>query len=141
QPAEEFACRFRLALFYLANGRHQEASQMAIATYWLDATRQRPEPFYLLGLVDQEAGQPRAAGRWFARCLEAPPRLAPVFTPIFELGDYYGWRPLRRIAECYAAMGVRRTANRFARKAREGLPLDGEIRKWERKLARLCTGV
>jgi tetratricopeptide (TPR) repeat protein len=136
-PAEEFACRFRLALFHLANGRPREASEMAIAMYALDPTRRRPEPFYVLGLVDQQAGQPRAAVRWFSRCLEPPPRLRPVFTGLFEMGDYYGWRPLRRVAECYAAMGDRAAALRFARKAREGLALDGEVRKWERKLARL----
>jgi glycosyltransferase involved in cell wall biosynthesis len=132
--AMEIDVRFSLGEHLLTCSRVDEAEEMAFAIYRLDPSRYRAESFYLFGAVEQQRGNLEDAIHWYERCLlrRERPRAEPIH--YYSTSDLCTWKPLRRIAECWARLGRRDRARAWALRAARHLPNDAESRRWRARL-------
>lgn len=122
---DEVNCRSRIAKHFLAQKKHGEAIRMANEIYHLDGSRKRVEFFWTYGAVEQDLGNFEMAIDWYKRCLVEPPGPPRVLAL-----EYFTWNPLRRISECYTALGRHTEAREFAQRVKRILPGDHGTEVW-----------
>lgn len=97
---DEVNARSRLAFHYLSVKEHAKAINTANPIYHIDNTRRRAEFYYVYGQTEYDLQNWEVAIKWFEFCLLAPPDAPRVLNL-----EYFTWKPLRKIAECYKKLG------------------------------------
>lgn len=123
---------FRVAKHFVAQREYTEALKYAEKIYHLDGSRDRAEGYFIYGEVEKALGNHSAAVKWFERCLVTPPP-APRVMHL----EYFGWHPMKKIAECYGAQAEYGLMFKWARKVLKALPGDPGIEKWFSELKKL----
>jgi glycosyltransferase involved in cell wall biosynthesis len=131
----EIDVRYSLGEYLVADARPKEAEQMADRIHRL--APHAAESFYLRGAAQQQRGELGSAIAWYRRCLPSRSARRLRACEYYSTSDLRTWKPLRRMAECYAALGSWARAEACARKAQRYLPDDAEGRRWS---ARILTG-
>jgi len=129
---DEVNARFRLAKQYLHQKKHRDALRQAEEIYHLDSTRDRAEGYFIFGEVEKDLKNYRVAIKWYERCLVTPPPPPRVLSL-----EYYGWHPLKRIAECYGEQRKYAQMFDYATRVKQLLPNDAGIVHWYNDMQRL----
>jgi glycosyltransferase involved in cell wall biosynthesis len=122
---DEVNARSRLAFHYLSIKNHGKAINVINPVYHLDITRRRAEFYYVYGQTEFDLQNWEVSLFWFKFCtLEAPP------PPRVLNLEYFTWKPLRKIAECYKKLGKIQETYEYADRALSHSPNDSSTKAW-----------